>query len=904
VTSLLAGWRARLRTEAPVLVLPLAVALAFVELLAGREILWGDFVSWYFPSHHYAAARLSQGELPLWNPYNDCGMPFMGEADHGTLYPPSLLLHVMGSHKLVLFHLLQAFTLAHILGGALALYALARSLGCRPWAAVVGGLAFGMSGTFMARAAHVSLVCAQAWVPIAIGGLHHAVGGGSRRGLALAAAALGMIALSGSPATAVVAIVGLIVSALATAGVSSDGSFRVRASRALSLLAFVGTAGILLGAVQLLPMRELVEHSERSTYTYEDVSQYALGPQSLILLVWPRFFGWLRYDRLCYWGPENFAELSAYSGAITWIAAVAAIVFLGFRRTAPWIVLSVTGLWLALGAHGGLHRLFYRFVPVLGEMRAPGRFLLLWCCGLAVLAAFGVDSVGDALRENDARGRRFVGGAMLTLAVLAFAALLLWPAELALLEDWQDAVHTAGCRRMLIGLGVTLAALAVARRRPRLAGPVLVAALALDLGLQWQGVGLHPAAQIAEVLGPPPPYLGPSIADPALHRVRSRFTNPGEMMMAHVAVDSGPGRHLRDYEAYRALVTSIGSAAFDLLNVKYVAEPVSPAVSAPGPNLLTADVLWLDTGMETEIPVDPPVRARAVEILLSASADDSPDGTPVGEIEVEGSAGRMVRTVRLGIETGDVSGRHPPVAARPAVVDHQVHVTDAGSWLRAHYRWLVTLDAPQPVSLVRLRNRDNAGALVIKELRLVPADGALDTWRRANEQERPGRLPLRLYENLDVQPRAWLAHRAVTAASPADARRRMREGGLDLRRDVVVEAPVPPGAETSAGGGRAAVTRYSPETIAVQAEAVAPGAWLVLSEVTYPGWMATVDGRPAAVVRADGLFRAVWLPPGVHEVVLSYRPASFYRGAAISALTALVLMVMAAWARRRRAVPA
>jgi uncharacterized membrane protein YfhO len=58
----------------------------------------------------------------------------------------------------------------------------------------------------------------------------------------------------------------------------------------------------------------------------------------------------------------------------------------------------------------------------------------------------------------------------------------------------------------------------------------------------------------------------------------------------------------------------------------------------------------------------------------------------------------------------------------------------------------------------------------------------------------------------------------------------------------------------------------------------------VVLEAFEPGWIATVDGAPAPVLRANGLFRAVRLETGRHRVRFAYRPRSVAYGAALSGL--------------------
>lgn len=59
----------------------------------------------------------------------------------------------------------------------------------------------------------------------------------------------------------------------------------------------------------------------------------------------------------------------------------------------------------------------------------------------------------------------------------------------------------------------------------------------------------------------------------------------------------------------------------------------------------------------------------------------------------------------------------------------------------------------------------------------------------------------------------------------------------------------------------------------LDAEAGAPG-WLVLGELDFPGWRASVDGRPWPIHRANGIFRAICVPEGRHAVRFAFHPWS------------------------------
>jgi hypothetical protein len=84
------------------------------------------------------------------------------------------------------------------------------------------------------------------------------------------------------------------------------------------------------------------------------------------------------------------------------------------------------------------------------------------------------------------------------------------------------------------------------------------------------------------------------------------------------------------------------------------------------------------------------------------------------------------------------------------------------------------------------------------------------------------------------------------------------------------------------------------------AESTRPGV-LVLADMWYPGWEATVDGNATTVLAVDGVFRGVEVGQGAREVVFKYYPASFRIGTGVSLAGLTLLLLLAALYRRRRA---
>ncbi|HEY57757.1 MAG TPA: YfhO family protein [Anaerolineae bacterium] len=131
--------------------------------------------------------------------------------------------------------------------------------------------------------------------------------------------------------------------------------------------------------------------------------------------------------------------------------------------------------------------------------------------------------------------------------------------------------------------------------------------------------------------------------------------------------------------------------------------------------------------------------------------------------------------------------------------------------------------------------------------------------------------------------------------------RRAAQGGPAWQRAIVVEtpgsqtlylAPLVPyeaKADPPTATGRVEVLRRAPLGAVYRLETSQAG-WLFLAETWYPGWRAWVDDQPAPLLRAEYLFRAVPVPPGVHEVRVAYRPWWWPGVALLSALAALALL--------------
>jgi hypothetical protein len=157
-----------------------------------------------------------------------------------------------------------------------------------------------------------------------------------------------------------------------------------------------------------------------------------------------------------------------------------------------------------------------------------------------------------------------------------------------------------------------------------------------------------------------------------------------------------------------------------------------------------------------------------------------------------------------------------------------------------------------------------------------------------------------LFENLNVLPRYFLVS-SVRQATDLEAERLIRSREADLHRTALITGSVPFGVGGNSTGPKSGKVRtlgYEPDSLRVEVDTPEP-AFLVLSEAYYPGWLATIDDRPAEIYRTDIAFRGVVVPAGRHMVQMQFRPVIFAWARAISALALVVLSVFIMLRKRR-----
>ncbi|HVR84535.1 MAG TPA: YfhO family protein [Planctomycetota bacterium] len=159
----------------------------------------------------------------------------------------------------------------------------------------------------------------------------------------------------------------------------------------------------------------------------------------------------------------------------------------------------------------------------------------------------------------------------------------------------------------------------------------------------------------------------------------------------------------------------------------------------------------------------------------------------------------------------------------------------------------------------------------------------LEAFKSVTRFLNPGALPI-----------ARLASRIRAVKTEEEAELALHDPGFDPKRETLIQTdrPLP----TTDEGEVSWIDRGNDRS-GLDVTAKAP-AVLVVADTDYPGWEATVDGKPTPILRANGAFRAVEVPAGTHRVEFAFRP-SFARSGLLVSFLFLALAPLAAWRWRQ-----
>jgi hypothetical protein len=898
-------------------VLVLLVWLFAGALFQGKLFAFRDGADFYYPLFRFIQSQWSAGRAPLWNPYDNLGLPLAANPAASIWYPGKLIFFLPLDYDAAY----KIYVLCHVLLAAAAAFRLSRHWQASVVGSGIAAISYAFGASVLYQYCNVVFLVGAAWMPVALLAADRMIAGRSARWSVGVGLVWSLMILGGDPQaayhaallTAVYALchVSLIRSRAGDASLGATGfasasedsrltpcAGNLERHGGLKLLAAmtIATATTFsLSAIQLLPSWEFSAQSDRAitatarslyeipqtlrhddarariaagllcrfddTPHHEMVYDFSLGPWRLAELVWPNCSGrqfprhhrWL--DALPEEGPIWTPSL--YFGLLPLLLALGQFRLWRGERLDRWLS------WMTL----------------LAVTAGFGRFGLGWLVRQAA-SWFGAEHhVAQLLGDP-------VGGVYwLLTVVLPGYVQFRYPAK------WMTVATLLLCILAARGWDRAAASDSSAARLQRCfrwlgALSLLAALIAVTIVVP---IALRAVARLASAV-PPDAMFGPLDTTGAAHDLFMSLLQTGVLAIIFSWIFRWPAAAWAGPLCVVLLTLDL-AAANGWLVVTAPAElwhappKLAPAIHAEGfPPRIYRHWIWLPQAWQTagsSARLEEALRwnrdtlAPQYHLTLGFNQVETYGTLMLADFQALVRAASVpLRPQRIGDDTGWAgSPLCDLLGVQYALVPDG---TELPGWTIQDLRPL-GLDSKADDLCLSRRIRPLPRAWIVHELEMLPPLGDQD----------PGPLRQRSAALLQL-------------AADSDA----------VRRRAIVEtaAPLSPAPTTLADTNAATVEScqlqaYQPQHVELTATLARPGL-VILSDQFYPGWQLTVasDGhepRPAEIVRTDRVLRGVWLPAGTHRLQYDYQPGSFRCGAILSGLAWAALLATGTVLSRR-----
>lgn len=409
---------------------------AYREVVNAPDIphnhLLSDMVLQNYQWKSFIREQLAQGEIPLWNPHQFSGIPFLAAGQQSALYPLSIVYYVMPLSSAYGWFAVLNLWLA---GVFMALYM--RGLGINRAGATLSGTVYQLAGFMIASVVFPMIIGAVVWLPLILLMIENIIRGRGFwifKGTAIPWVVIGAIAvgcniLAGHVEITIYTLLiagyyaglRLVWQAFAVRRDSKQLPLRWLLSTSMWLIVMVGL-GLGLGAIQLIPLFEFVQtnwRAERSSL--ETVLGYAHPMRDVLQFLLPNFYGNPAHHsyfdlftgqtitdlsntqgnviNYIDWGIRNYVEGAMYLGILPLILSGYALVTAFFKRTpmTRYVIIFVILLGLALTFMFGLptYALMYA-LPGINQLNSPFRWIFAVTFAISALSGMGLHMLSQS----------------------------------------------------------------------------------------------------------------------------------------------------------------------------------------------------------------------------------------------------------------------------------------------------------------------------------------------------------------------------------------------------------------------------------------------------------------------------------------------------------------------------
>ncbi len=818
------------------------------------------------PNYLLTERIIGSGNLPLWNPYLGFGCPLWADSQVLAFSPLTWLQAPFASLRL--YNLMMVF---HVWLGCIAAYLLSRLLRISPPGSLLAGMSYGICPNILYMFEWNR--CQSAFFPMPFLGFALLWRRSAPRSIVVCAVLCAAMVVSGHavPSFFAISLSSLMYFILCVCVPNENVKTQLPGDffRIIRNFSLVGILTFLFSAPFLVPFLEGVRSSDTFKATQGYVRYIVRSTAILPSLFFP------------FHGPG-----SVYAGAVSIILAAGAPFISKNNRK-----LSICFLVLALLTIGILTRPWP--FDLLFQLPYLSWFMVVYALPalllfIAVLAGIGWDSLVE--EEKRIRNALLIFAAAILCALMPaiFESLHLAPRFMKL-NDWLTVMESSSSVRirelillsLSIGIVFVLAKCPAALRSKLAISLIIVNAVSLSFIIR-NSLPARPAFSYEAI--EPISFLSSQQQRVISMGRHVLVPNTGQIFSVANLLSFMP-THPKGVPAFLEAtgisLEGVGQYAekpltklIDVGSVQYAvaSEPVlSERDNLPEPNAI---------GKNGGIDFGEKINLSAVGLAVDAANRDiigqlswklgrenepafymlmlvRPDGSLLWmgdrhRVENDGDTAAFTASIPLSVKTNE------DVCLILQVVDK----TGTG--------FLAPIDVPQ-----EMRFPPNSKSLLLK--RFTVPEKEVETGRHFRLVTETTPEMVRVYENKTCLPQAYLVTSSRQVASVKEALQEMLKAGFDPRNEALTESEDPIGDSDASGFFELKVRRPNENEVIVEAEPRKPSL-LVLTDVFFPGWKVSVDGRESKIFRTNGVFRGVRLDAGHHTVRFFFDPDSLKVG--------------------------
>lgn len=361
---------------------------------------WKNFINSSFKNILFSSDYLDF--LPLWNPYNHCGTPFIGNIQAQIFYPFSLIFYLI-KNFVVAF---KIFLFLHLLLAGVFMFLMLKNKGFKLTTALTGALVWSFNGYIISRIEFLSVFSSIIWLPLMIliidklpnkkFSLKHSI---------YLSFCIAIQFLAGHTQMWFYSIIFCLLYCVFLSILNKDIKILFMFSLAVIL-------SIAISSIQFLPTFEFILHSTRAGYgikkfgmEFKDSAIFSLKFTDIINFLYP--FNWQINFKLINQQNKvlelsNYWIYTFYTGILSIILSILGFLSKKFLKEKIFLsIIFILFLFYALGENFLFYGLFYKIFPIIRLFRYPATSVFIIVFVICIFSCYGVELISNFLSDKE-----------------------------------------------------------------------------------------------------------------------------------------------------------------------------------------------------------------------------------------------------------------------------------------------------------------------------------------------------------------------------------------------------------------------------------------------------------------------------------------------------------------------